>query len=318
MVDDIEQNIELLTIMLSQAGHQVRKANNGFEAIEIFNQHRFDIILMDIHMPKCDGISATASIRSLEQQKQLEQTPIIALTASVLQQDKLTAKQAGMNGFATKPVDINQLNYEIARVLGLAISQLETADPIDSKLRIDLAKGEKMWGSTEKHLKEVALFLTQHQNSMQTLATNKLNYKHHAQILHNLKGLAGNLALNNLSDLVAQAEKQRDTTSYAQCILKCHQEWQQLADELSHLRIAPQENKLQKVTVSNTEFIHQLTLLLSQAKRAELDDTLLSYIERITPEQHKNAILSICEQFNEFEFDNAKIELNALLTTLNN
>ncbi|PWS56059.1 PAS domain S-box protein [Pseudoalteromonas sp. meg-B1] len=318
VVDDIEQNIELLTIMLSQAGHQVRKANNGFEAIEIFNQHRFDIILMDIHMPKCDGISATASIRSLEQQKQLEQTPIIALTASVLQQDKLTAKQAGMNGFATKPVDINQLNYEIARVLGLAISQLETADPIDSKLRIDLAKGEKMWGSKEKHLKEVALFLAQHQNSMQTLATNKLNYKHHAQILHNLKGLAGNLALNNLSDLVAQAEKQRDTTSYAQCILQCHQEWQQLADELSHLRIAPQENKLQKVTVSNTEFIHQLTLLLSQAKRAELDDTLLSYIERITPEQHKNAILSICEQFNEFEFDNAKIELNALLTTLNN
>ena len=236
----------------------------------------------------------------------------------MLQQDKLTAKQAGMNGFTTKPVDINQLNYEIARVLGLAISQLETADPIDSKLRIDLAKGEKMWGSKEKHLKEVALFLAQHQNSMQTLATNKLNDKHHAQILHNLKGLAGNLALNNLSDLVAQAEKQRDIASYAQCILQCQQEWQQLADELSHLHFAPKENKLQKVTVSNAEFIHQLTLLLSQAKRAELDDTLLSYIEKITPEQHKNAILNICEQFNEFEFDNAKIELNALLTTLNN
>ncbi|MFT4953285.1 MAG: two-component system sensor histidine kinase/response regulator, partial [Pseudoalteromonas tetraodonis] len=158
----------------------------------------------------------------------------------------------------------------------------------------------------------------QHQNSIHTLATTKLNDKHHAHILHNLKGLAGNLALNNLFYLIAQAEKQRDITSYTQCILKCQQEWQQLADELSHLHIAFKENELQKETVSDAEFIHQLTLLLSQAKRAELDDTLLSYIVRITPEQHKVAILNIYEQFNDFEFDNAQTQLNALLTTLNN
>ena len=74
-------------------------------------------------MPECDGIEATIKIRALEQLKQIKFTPIIALTASVLQQDKLTAKNAGMNGFANKPVDINQLNQEIALVLGLGLAK---------------------------------------------------------------------------------------------------------------------------------------------------------------------------------------------------
>jgi len=59
VVDDIEQNTELLSILLSRDQHTVTTASNGLEAIEAFNQQDFDVILMDIHMPECDGIELT-------------------------------------------------------------------------------------------------------------------------------------------------------------------------------------------------------------------------------------------------------------------
>ena len=73
MVDDIEQNVELLNILLfSQT--TVTTASDGLAAIELFLQQDFDVILMDIHMPECDGITATKRIRDIEQQKQHKST----------------------------------------------------------------------------------------------------------------------------------------------------------------------------------------------------------------------------------------------------
>ncbi|NRA76773.1 MAG: response regulator, partial [Pseudoalteromonas sp.] len=141
VVDDIEQNVELLNILLSQAGHTISTAQNGFEAIAAFEQQSFDVILMDIHMPECDGITACKEIREIEKIRCLKITPIIALTASVLQQDKITTKQAGMNGFANKPVDINQLNHEIAKVLGLEVNKITNNKVGDEKKHINYDKG---------------------------------------------------------------------------------------------------------------------------------------------------------------------------------
>ena len=144
VVDDIEQNVELLNILLSQAGHTIITAQNGLEAIAAFEQQSFDVILMDIHMPECDGITACKEIREIEKARCLKITPIIALTASVLQQDKITTKQAGMNGFANKPVDINQLNHEIAKVLGLEVNKVTSNKSADEKKHINYDKGVLM------------------------------------------------------------------------------------------------------------------------------------------------------------------------------
>src|SRR5690606_24784657 len=96
VVDDVPPNVQLLEILLRKAGHEVTSAHNGLEALELFKYQSFDLILMDVQMPVMDGLEASRCIRLYEQERQLKPTPIIALTASVLEEDRLAALQAGM------------------------------------------------------------------------------------------------------------------------------------------------------------------------------------------------------------------------------
>lgn len=119
IADDVPQNIEVLELMLSRDGHKVASANNGLAAWASFQETHFDVILMDIQMPDVDGLQASKIIRDWEQLQQRTPTPIIALTASVLPQDRQDAYRAGMNGFASKPIDKAALYAEIARCLNM-------------------------------------------------------------------------------------------------------------------------------------------------------------------------------------------------------
>jgi CheY-like chemotaxis protein len=70
---------------------------------------RFDLVLMDVHMPGSDGITATRHIRKLEAERGTRRTPIIALTANALDEDRDACLAAGMDGFLTKPLDRERL-----------------------------------------------------------------------------------------------------------------------------------------------------------------------------------------------------------------
>ena len=139
-------------------------------------------------MPECDGIEATTKIRAIEKQRQLKFTPIIALTASVLQQDKLTAKRAGMNGFANKPIDINQLNQEIAQVLGLGIAKDMVISQSDPEAKhIDFEKGVMLWGNKCKQLTEIAKFINDSNKRFDILFNSKLSeIKNANSLIHTL------------------------------------------------------------------------------------------------------------------------------------
>lgn len=117
IVDDIEHNITLLTLLLNRQGHDIYSASDGVEAVEQFKLMKPDIIFMDIHMPKMDGLTATQTIRDYESDNQLPRTPIIALTANVELEHKLASERAGMDGFTNKPIDVNVLTEEMMRVL---------------------------------------------------------------------------------------------------------------------------------------------------------------------------------------------------------
>lgn len=119
IVDDVPQNIELLELMLTRDGHKVTSANGGLEAWILYQEDTFDVVLMDIQMPGVDGLQTTRIIRTWEQLHQRSATPIIALTASVLEQDRQDARLAGMDGFASKPINIVELYHEIAQCLDL-------------------------------------------------------------------------------------------------------------------------------------------------------------------------------------------------------
>ncbi|MEG1327114.1 MAG: response regulator, partial [Janthinobacterium sp.] len=116
--DDVPQNLELLSLLLGKRGHTVVTAGDGAQALQLAQQDDFDILLVDLQMPRMDGLAATQAIRAAALRDGRPRVPVIAMTASVLDAHRKAARAAGMDGFATKPVEWQALSQEIARVLG--------------------------------------------------------------------------------------------------------------------------------------------------------------------------------------------------------
>ena len=111
LAEDNELNMEIAEFVLQNEGAEVSKAWNGEETVELFRKSEsgeFDAILMDIMMPVMNGYEATKMIRSLDRED-AKVIPIIAMTANAFTEDRLRAKEAGMNEHIAKPFDVKLL-----------------------------------------------------------------------------------------------------------------------------------------------------------------------------------------------------------------
>ena len=104
VAEDNYMNIELYKIIANKVGFNVDIAKNGKEAVEKVQQKKYDIILMDWHMPILDGIEATKKIRSHK-----VDTPIVGVTANAIKGDREICIEAGMNDYISKPIRIEQI-----------------------------------------------------------------------------------------------------------------------------------------------------------------------------------------------------------------
>ncbi len=120
LVEDNELNREIAVALLEEAGLIVESVNDGYEAVERMQQvadDKYDLILMDIQMPRMDGYTATREIRKLNNCKKAN-IPIIAMTANAFEEDKHKAYEAGLNGHITKPVEIKKILKVLDECLG--------------------------------------------------------------------------------------------------------------------------------------------------------------------------------------------------------
>ncbi|MCM1123965.1 MAG: ATP-binding protein [Eubacterium sp.] len=111
VAEDVELNAEILLEILGMEGFETALAQNGKEAVDMFNQSEigeFDIILMDMQMPVMDGCTAASEIRKLDR-ADAKSVLIYACTANMFQEDREQALSSGMNDFLTKPIDVNAL-----------------------------------------------------------------------------------------------------------------------------------------------------------------------------------------------------------------
>ncbi len=113
LVDDNPANLQLASELLRGLNTQVTQANNGHQAIEACKENEFDVIFMDIQMPGMDGLETTRHIRAMEEGKR--RTPIIALTAHTITEQKSELLIAGMDDCISKPVNESQLAHIINR-----------------------------------------------------------------------------------------------------------------------------------------------------------------------------------------------------------
>ena len=109
LAEDNEMNAGVLSDILEQEGFSVVIAENGMEAFDVIKESRefeFDAVLMDVLMPVMDGYEAAAAIRNLNRED-VKTMKIYACTANNCEEDKTRAEKCGMNGFVSKPIDLN-------------------------------------------------------------------------------------------------------------------------------------------------------------------------------------------------------------------
>ena len=114
LVEDNLINQKVLTLMLKQNNAEVIIANNGLEALNLYEEQDFDLIFMDVQMPVMDGLEATEHIRAHTKNK-INYIPIVAITANAFNEDRDTAFKVGMDDFLTKPVNPLELKSVIEK-----------------------------------------------------------------------------------------------------------------------------------------------------------------------------------------------------------
>jgi len=318
-------NLDLLSLILKRNNHVISIARNGEQALLKMESERFDLVLMDIQMPVMDGLTASKKRREYELDNSLPRLPIIALTASVLPQDKKSAQQASMDGFANKPINIQQLLSEIAKILkSTDIDISPNIAQSDQRLSIDIEKGIDLWGSKTTLFNEILHFINQSKHEIDSFSTliHNNNWPTLETLAHKHKGVAGNLAMSklmlSLSELeeVARKQKQqealacveqvnRDIKSVAQCASKISKNAQQ------KIETEQKENKVK----SNKQLLTTLTQLATHVDNHEFDDHLLDQLQHIASPytQQTDAIVSAC---NDFDFELASERISALISLI--
>jgi len=113
VVDADTVNRQLLSIFVKEFGGTAIVASNGKEAVQLYTEHRPDLVLMDIVMPIMNGVEATSQIREYEQEMCINEVPIIAVTANVGQGINSACTDAGINAIIDKPIQFDRIKNSI-------------------------------------------------------------------------------------------------------------------------------------------------------------------------------------------------------------
>lgn len=210
LVDDNDVNRRVANSILTKAGCQVIDAEDGAQAINLAMKHRFDLIFMDIQMPKMDGITATEKIKMLALE---HMPPIIAMTAYSMEEDREKFLDAGLDDYLSKPIKaevlINKvkswLEFEPKQVSVRNIQDQTDALIINQNTLNQLAK----YGGMELIESTLIDFEKEAEELVSNIVSFQQNELHDAmrRELHTLKGNAGTLGIEKLSKQAAIIEK---------------------------------------------------------------------------------------------------------------
>lgn len=231
-VDDNPYNLKLVAALLENLGIQIDCANNGMDALKILEAKNYDLILMDIQMPKMDGIETTKQIRSKESPDQ--HIPIVALTAHALAQEREAVLAAGMDDYLTKPIDENELERVIhqwtTKRMQSLIKKHDTKVMTTSQSPLDWKHCVKLAANNETLAKEMLNGLMQSLPSSQaaiTAAYQAENFKQMREDVHRLHGACCysgvpylKAAVSKLETAIAKNEIEQVANLYNQMLLE--------------------------------------------------------------------------------------------------
>ncbi|WP_415302254.1 MHYT domain-containing protein [Alcaligenes sp. SJTW-7] len=324
VADDINLNQELLTLTLEQHGHSVTATDSGHKVLELLDKEDFDVVLLDVHMPELDGLETARRWREQERREARLPLPLIALTASVMESDRHAAQEAGINGFATKPLDLPALMQEIARVMGLATTSSpdDSVEPQKSGL-IDWDLGLSLWGSPVRLRRALLSFLSDLHTRypLDEIKQASPNWEVVLGSLHGIRGTAGNLGLPQVSLLSAELEekiRRGQTRQMRGRIEQLQDMFNRIAQELSHHGPpAPYTDSQAGVVHSPDVVLNYLHILHSSVQLNELDEPALQAIcQYLESTGQSETLNNLNKTIDLFDFVQASSILTALITEL--
>jgi len=333
LVEDNEINQEVASSQLGNLGLQVTLAENGREALDLCRDQHFDLVLMDIQMPVMDGYQATRAIREFD-----GDTPIIALTAAAMIEDKKKALAAGMNSHLSKPINIEELRVLLSNYLTVQKTDRNT---VEDKVEVERMSqpttsfGQSSFINHEQGLvqlngnqalysKLLSMFgvqLTQDyadlvpdlEALLKTSNIEQAQWQKLQQLNHALKGVAGNLAIDGLFKLSQQIDlllKQQQIPP-ASLIAQFAETFEATRAQLTtRVESAPISHAASDRTIS----VSEMDSLLVRVKNSEyIDDAELAELSAKIPKKHHQAWLVFQQYLDAFEFEKAAEALAGII-----
>ena len=246
LVEDNAINQQISVALLQKQGYSVDVADDGLQAFLLFQSKKYHVVLMDCQMPVMDGFEATMKMRNLEYEKNLERTPIIALTANALDTGREACLSSGMDDFLVKPIRIKALRDVFSRFkidsggaenevspavtddsfTGAHDDDVNLSTHFDFKLLNDLASVL----SEEQYAEIVLLFIDGADKRLDELriAIQDLDVDNIEFSAHSLKGSSANLGARKLSEmcdaLVDRARKNGFAENFADLVREIEHE----------------------------------------------------------------------------------------------
>jgi len=229
LVDDNTINLEVAKMMFEDEGARVWLASDGAAALQKLNRSDFgvDLVLMDVQMPVMDGLETTRRIRS---DADLATLPVLALTAGVTPSQRSAAIEAGMNGFITKPVDMERA---VALVKSIIAGQTLTSpwqeahsNEAESEAGTGVAPvvlnqqyGLRVFKTRDRYQRFLRLFVRMYQPAVIQIPGLMNKPDELQSLVHKIRGGAGHLGLDQVRDLCADIENQvSESLPYAQSV----------------------------------------------------------------------------------------------------
>ncbi|MFO7818993.1 MAG: response regulator, partial [Halanaerobacter sp.] len=326
LAEDNQINQQVALEILNKVNTEVRVADNGQEALEYIKEEEFDLVLMDIQMPKIDGYKATAKIR---QDLAEEELPIIAMTANAVKSDKQKALRVGMNDYITKPIELDSFFTTVKKWLPIEESTRLKDDndgqdnsflaELEDLTAFDLESALKRVNHNQELYRSILTdFYTKYQNvesRVRKLVKND-NLAELEELIHTLKGLTGNIGATSLHQAAVELDKAlKEDSNFEKLLEEFYQELRRVLKQLENKELVTSTESASREEIAQGEVKDLLDDLKSELKnyKANQAKNIVQQIKNYDWQQEEQALVAeLATAIDDYDFEEAR-ELLRLL-----
>jgi signal transduction histidine kinase/CheY-like chemotaxis protein len=309
IVDDNDLNREVLGDLIEIIGLKAEFASNGKEAVEKIrssgNPSKYNIVFMDIQMPKMDGYQATKLIREMEEYNDL---PIVAMTADVMPGVKEACFASGMNDYITKPIDPQEVAITITKwveKVKIKKKSKTVSGGIMKLEHIDVKEGIARIGGNEKRFIKL---LCKFQDYYHDFPEKLMHLETKAQkqrYIHSVKGVAGNISANQLHSLIIQLEEKiNNDEDLSEILPDIKKQLKYVVEEIREFCDKKKKTKKPQKKIDKEDIKKSISEIISMLE--ESDPNVLDKVNKLeTYFKGKKEFEKILNLVKSYEFDKA-------------